>query len=61
MDCLAFTSVRDMEDHTVISLLKTVTVESGGAALPHQANVFPDKDHFGRIFYNMVPANHASS
>ncbi|KAL9713154.1 hypothetical protein Ac2012v2_004395 [Leucoagaricus gongylophorus] len=29
-------------------------VESGGAALPHQANVFPDKDHFGRIFYNMA-------
>ncbi|KAI0722169.1 carboxyl transferase [Cerioporus squamosus] len=28
-------------------------VESGGAALPHQANVFPDKEHFGRIFYNM--------
>ena len=31
-----------------------LTVESGGAALPHQANVFPDKEHFGRIFYNMV-------
>ncbi|KAG7447475.1 carboxyl transferase [Guyanagaster necrorhizus] len=31
-----------------------VPVESGGAALPHQANVFPDKDHFGRIFYNMA-------
>ncbi|KIO12563.1 hypothetical protein M404DRAFT_19347 [Pisolithus tinctorius Marx 270] len=29
-------------------------VESGGAALPHQANVFPDRDHFGRIFYNMA-------
>ncbi|KAH0839814.1 hypothetical protein J3R83DRAFT_760 [Lanmaoa asiatica] len=29
-------------------------VESGGAALPYQANVFPDKDHFGRIFYNMA-------
>ena len=29
-------------------------VESGGAALPYQANVFPDKEHFGRIFYNMV-------
>ncbi|KZT72689.1 carboxyl transferase [Daedalea quercina L-15889] len=29
-------------------------VESGGAALPHQANVFPDKEHFGRIFYNMA-------
>ncbi|KAL1410234.1 hypothetical protein Q8F55_004239 [Vanrija albida] len=29
-------------------------VESGGAALPYQANVFPDVDHFGRIFYNMA-------
>ncbi|KDQ14248.1 hypothetical protein BOTBODRAFT_33033 [Botryobasidium botryosum FD-172 SS1] len=29
-------------------------VESGGAALPHQADVFPDKDHFGRLFYNMA-------
>lgn len=31
-------------------------VESGGAALPFQAEVFPDKEHFGRIFYNMVRA-----
>ena len=29
-------------------------VESGGASLPYQADVFPDKEHFGRIFYNMV-------
>lgn len=29
-------------------------VESGGAALPYQANVFPDKENFGRIFYNMA-------
>ncbi|KAK7062027.1 carboxyl transferase [Favolaschia claudopus] len=29
-------------------------VESGGAALPHQPNVFPDKEHFGRIFYNIA-------
>lgn len=29
-------------------------VESGGAALPFQAEVFPDKEHFGRIFYNMA-------
>ncbi|GAA5837119.1 hypothetical protein JCM11251_005259 [Rhodosporidiobolus azoricus] len=29
-------------------------VESGGAALPYQADVFPDRDHFGRIFYNMA-------
>ncbi|KIJ41182.1 hypothetical protein M422DRAFT_30200 [Sphaerobolus stellatus SS14] len=29
-------------------------VESGGASLPNQANVFPDRDHFGRIFYNMA-------
>lgn len=42
------------------------TVESGGAALPYQSEVFPDhvrgtpeaeligQDHFGRIFYNMA-------
>lgn len=29
-------------------------VESGGAALPHQRDVFPDREHFGRIFYNMA-------
>ncbi|GAA6052056.1 hypothetical protein JCM3770_002343 [Rhodotorula araucariae] len=29
-------------------------VESGGAALPLQKDVFPDRDHFGRIFYNMA-------
>lgn len=29
-------------------------VESGGAALPYQADVFPDREHFGRIFYNMA-------
>jgi acetyl-CoA carboxylase carboxyltransferase component len=27
-------------------------VDSGGAFLPMQAEVFPDRDHFGRIFYN---------
>eukprot|EP00756_Hemistasia_phaeocysticola_P017010 Hpha_TRINITY_DN15513_c5_g1::TRINITY_DN15513_c5_g1_i1::g.107584::m.107584/K01969/E6.4.1.4B; 3-methylcrotonyl-CoA carboxylase beta subunit len=27
-------------------------VDSGGAMLRHQADVFPDVDHFGRIFYN---------
>ncbi|KAI9882991.1 MAG: Methylcrotonoyl-CoA carboxylase beta chain, mitochondrial [Watsoniomyces obsoletus] len=29
-------------------------VDSGGANLPHQADVFPDKDHFGRIFFNQA-------
>jgi 3-methylcrotonyl-CoA carboxylase beta subunit len=29
-------------------------VDSGGAYLPKQANVFPDKFHFGRIFYNQA-------
>ncbi|KAJ2948380.1 hypothetical protein O0L34_g7617 [Tuta absoluta] len=29
-------------------------VDSGGAFLPDQADVFPDKEHFGRIFYNMA-------
>jgi acetyl-CoA carboxylase carboxyltransferase component len=27
-------------------------VDSGGAYLPLQADVFPDRDHFGRVFYN---------
>lgn len=29
-------------------------VDSGGAFLPLQAEVFPDKDHFGRIFFNQA-------
>ncbi|KAK5076629.1 Methylcrotonoyl-CoA carboxylase beta chain, mitochondrial [Lithohypha guttulata] len=29
-------------------------VDSGGANLPNQADVFPDRDHFGRIFYNQA-------
>src|SRR4051812_38496359 len=29
-------------------------VDSGGAFLPLQAEVFPDREHFGRIFYNQA-------
>ncbi|MDG2671228.1 carboxyl transferase domain-containing protein, partial [Vibrio parahaemolyticus] len=29
-------------------------VDSGGANLPRQDEVFPDKEHFGRIFYNQA-------
>jgi len=29
-------------------------VDSGGAFLPKQADVFPDRDNFGRIFYNQA-------
>ncbi len=29
-------------------------VDSGGANLPNQAEVFPDKEHFGRIFFNQA-------
>ncbi len=29
-------------------------VDSGGAFLPLQADVFPDREHFGRIFYNQA-------
>uniref|UniRef100_A0A0N5BMD1 Probable methylcrotonoyl-CoA carboxylase beta chain, mitochondrial n=1 Tax=Strongyloides papillosus TaxID=174720 RepID=A0A0N5BMD1_STREA len=29
-------------------------VDSGGANLPRQANIFADRDHFGRIFYNQA-------
>lgn len=36
-------------------------VDSGGANLPRQADVFPDRDHFGRIFYNQVDLSGRSS
>ena len=29
-------------------------VDSGGGNLPHQDEFFPDKEHFGRIFYNQA-------
>jgi 3-methylcrotonyl-CoA carboxylase beta subunit len=29
-------------------------VDSGGANLPHQAEVFPDREHFGRMFFNQA-------
>src|SRR6185369_15880693 len=29
-------------------------VDSGGAFLPMQAEIFPDREHFGRIFYNQA-------
>src|SRR5262250_288497 len=29
-------------------------VDSGGANLPHQADIFPDREHFGRIFFNQA-------
>ncbi|CAD6501809.1 BgTH12-02055 [Blumeria graminis f. sp. triticale] len=34
-------------------------VDSGGANLPHQANVFPDQEHFGRIFFNQATMSSA--
>lgn len=29
-------------------------VDSGGANLKHQSDAFPDKNHFGRIFFNQA-------
>src|SRR3954471_9260782 len=34
-------------------------VDSGGAFLPLQAEVFPDREHFGRIFYNQAQMSKA--
>src|SRR4051795_12702246 len=36
-------------------------VDSGGAFLPLQAEVFPDRDHFGRIFYNQARLSAAAN
>ena len=35
------------------------SVDSGGANLPRQDNVFPDREHFGRIFYNQATMSSA--
>jgi len=39
---------------TVLLVVLFHLVDSGGANLPRQDNVFPDRDHFGRIFYNQA-------
>lgn len=39
-----------MENHLPCIYL----ADSGGAHLPHQDEIFPDRDHFGRIFYNQA-------
>jgi 3-methylcrotonyl-CoA carboxylase beta subunit len=36
------------------NLMCIYLVDSGGANLPNQDEVFPDRDHFGRIFYNQA-------
>jgi 3-methylcrotonyl-CoA carboxylase beta subunit len=40
--------------HRSLVACALVQVDSGGANLPNQADVFPDRDHFGRIFYNQA-------
>lgn len=37
-----------------VNVFSFTLVDSGGANLPRQAEVFPDRDHFGRIFYNQA-------
>ncbi|XP_020522058.1 methylcrotonoyl-CoA carboxylase beta chain, mitochondrial isoform X2 [Amborella trichopoda] len=46
--------LRAQEIAAQCSLPCVYLVDSGGANLPRQADVFPDKDNFGRIFYNQA-------
>ncbi|KAF3965398.1 hypothetical protein CMV_010412 [Castanea mollissima] len=46
--------LRAQEIATQCKLPCIYLVDSGGAFLPKQADVFPDKDNFGRIFYNQA-------
>jgi 3-methylcrotonyl-CoA carboxylase beta subunit len=46
--------LRAQEIATENRLTCVYLVDSGGANLPHQAEVFPDRDHFGRIFFNQA-------
>ncbi|XP_037657574.1 LOW QUALITY PROTEIN: methylcrotonoyl-CoA carboxylase beta chain, mitochondrial [Choloepus didactylus] len=51
-------TVKNMYGHKKLHCKNRLTciylVDSGGANLPRQADVFPDRDHFGRIFYNQA-------
>lgn len=38
----------------LLLLIPLSSVDSGGANLARQAEIFPDRDHFGRIFYNQA-------
>ncbi|XP_020586667.1 methylcrotonoyl-CoA carboxylase beta chain, mitochondrial [Phalaenopsis equestris] len=46
--------LRAQEIATQCKLPCIYLVDSGGANLPRQADVFPDRDNFGRIFYNQA-------
>ncbi len=46
--------LRAQEIAAANSLPCVYLVDSGGANLPNQDEVFPDRDHFGRIFYNQA-------
>lgn len=46
--------LRLQEIATACRLPCVYIVDSGGANLPRQADVFPDRDHFGRIIYNQA-------
>ena len=46
--------VRAQEIAMENSLPCVYMVDSGGVFLPEQSNVFPDKYHFGRFFYNQA-------
>ncbi|KAL8648543.1 MAG: hypothetical protein Q9226_005951, partial [Calogaya cf. arnoldii] len=43
-----------VKKHLRAQAIAEENLDSGGANLPHQADVFPDRDHFGRIFYNQA-------
>lgn len=49
-----FRSFSFVSSNIIKTLIFIIIVDSGGANLPYQAEVFPDRDHFGRIFYNQV-------
>lgn len=53
-DNITFFSDRIVDTSANIMNSCIYLVDSGGANLPHQSDVFPDRDHFGRIFYNQA-------
>ena len=49
-----FSFTKHGQQNLICFIFSNLPVDSGGANLPRQEDVFPDRDHFGRIFFNQA-------
>lgn len=61
MNCSKWITSQRAQEIAIKNALPCIyLVDSGGAYLPRQSEVFPDRDHFGRIFYNQAQMSAAN-